>query len=510
MKQSLFLTCLAALCAAPLAIGQNLLTDGDFEFDFAEVYLEFDSPTYWTGFSNAFIVNDLGDGSGGFQSLKLFGFRSGRDTTVGGIAFNNYETNDIPVTPGTTYRFRTLLRSGDDIAAEALEPGTYIISKIEWLDAAGVIMAAYEDRHTMIIDWTDAAGVWEDREIIDIAPAGAVSARTQFLFFYNVTLDLDGRINTSTGAAFADDVIFEVSSEVTPELKASNLLVNGGFEDTTSVSQFDGWTVFGNAGPYSNIIDPDGDGDINDDDGTDFGVNVIRGNTSLVMNQTFEGADNDSGAYQDVPVTAGSSYVFSAVGRNGAGVGDETAANVWDRMTAGNRALIKIEWRDDTDAILGEVEDMVNGEVDTVVGEIPASPATQEEIPYLSVSGVAPAGATKARVFLLHSYTGTGTTEDSGGSSWFDDVCFEQLSTPSVPLVITDISKVGSTATITFDSESGATYSLLRSTAPDALTPGDFTPVVGQDTIPGTGSSAMATDSAATESEVFYTIQQNP
>ncbi|NNC90817.1 MAG: hypothetical protein HKN82_20370 [Akkermansiaceae bacterium] len=89
----------------------------------------------------------------------------------------------------------------------------------------------------------------------------------------------------------------------------------------------------------------------------------------------------------------------------------------------------------------------------------------------------------------------------------YDNINFGPVVT-APPLAIVDITRTGNQADITFQSEAGATYSLLSSTTLNGL--GSFTPVAGQTAIPGTGGEVIASDTGASETFKAYVVQKNP
>ncbi len=77
---------------------------------------------------------------------------------------------------------------------------------------------------------------------------------------------------------------------------------------------------------------------------------------------------------------------------------------------------------------------------------------------------------------------------------------------PPAPPVITDISKSGAVVSVTFSTETGFSYNLLKSTDGMAT----FDPVLTQPSVTGDGTSKVATDNAATEPAAFYRIRRQP
>ncbi len=89
-----------------------------------------------------------------------------------------------------------------------------------------------------------------------------------------------------------------------------------------------------------------------------------------------------------------------------------------------------------------------------------------------------------------------------GSGVFYDNVVFGIA--PSAPPVITQITKSGQVVSVTFPSETGFNYDLVKSTDGMAT----FIPVVTQAVIPGDGTPKVATDNAATEPAAFYRIRR--
>lgn len=89
-----------------------------------------------------------------------------------------------------------------------------------------------------------------------------------------------------------------------------------------------------------------------------------------------------------------------------------------------------------------------------------------------------------------------------GSGVFYDNLVFGIA--PPAPPVITEITKSGQVVSVTFPSETGFNYDLLKST--DGMT--TFIPVASQAVIPGDGSPKVANDNAATEPSAFYQIRR--
>ena len=89
-----------------------------------------------------------------------------------------------------------------------------------------------------------------------------------------------------------------------------------------------------------------------------------------------------------------------------------------------------------------------------------------------------------------------------GSGVFYDNVVFG-FPAPAPP-VVTEITKSGQVVSVTFPSETGFNYDLVKSTDGMAT----FVPVVSQPVIPGDGSSKVATDNDATQPSAFYRIRR--
>lgn len=89
-----------------------------------------------------------------------------------------------------------------------------------------------------------------------------------------------------------------------------------------------------------------------------------------------------------------------------------------------------------------------------------------------------------------------------GSGVFYDNVAFGIA--PSAPPVITQITKSGNLVSVTFPSETGASYDLFKSTDKMAT----FNLVPTQAVIIGDGTTKVATDNAATGPAAFYRIRR--
>lgn len=76
--------------------------------------------------------------------------------------------------------------------------------------------------------------------------------------------------------------------------------------------------------------------------------------------------------------------------------------------------------------------------------------------------------------------------------------------TPSAPFAVTEITKSGNTVNVTFPSETGFNYTLLKSI--DGMV--TFDPVPTQPVISGDGSVKTVTDTAATQPSAYYRVRR--
>lgn len=198
----------------------------------------------------------------------------------------------------------------------------------------------------------------------------------------------------SVAAAVAMTAALGVSSA------QANLLANPGFESPSTspgVEYFGapGWTDFG-GGTYTinNVVEPN----------THGGTQTLK---------TFGGT---SGVFQQFPATSGQTWAASAWVLNSS----------LDQMSGAQIAAVNIEWHGP-----GGFISFIGS------GDVTASSPTNTWI-QKSVSGVAPAGTTGARIVLITgAFAGAG-----GGAPRFDDASFDQVVVPE-PATLGGIAAAG-------------------------------------------------------------------
>ncbi len=169
----------------------------------------------------------------------------------------------------------------------------------------------------------------------------------------------------------------------------ANLLVNSSFEDSIP---FFGWNRF-TQGAAPEISQ----------EGAYDQQNCVK------AFQEFSGKDNWCGLFQNVPVKGNLRYRLSLYMRNGNAEG-------LDQLLDGNTALAKVEWYDEAGEQVG-MQELNTGKNGLTV----ASPTGRWMLNEAVVT--APGNAVQGRVVLLHLYIGN---QFDGGSSWFDNILFEQ------------------------------------------------------------------------------------
>jgi hypothetical protein len=105
---------------------------------------------------------------------------------------------------------------------------------------------------------------------------------------------------------------------------------------------------------------------------------------------------------------------------------------------------------------------------------------------------------------LLQFGFSTTSSNNIASGVFYDNLSFGIA--PPEPPAITALTKSGDLVSVTFPTEAGFTYDLLKSTDGMAT----FNPVISQPVITGDGTSKVATDNAATEPSAFYRIRRQP
>jgi hypothetical protein len=105
---------------------------------------------------------------------------------------------------------------------------------------------------------------------------------------------------------------------------------------------------------------------------------------------------------------------------------------------------------------------------------------------------------------LLQFGFSTTSSNNVASGVFYDNLSFGIA--PPEPPVITAMTKSGDVVSVTFPTETGFTYDLVKSTDGMAT----FIPVLTQPAIPGDGTDKVASDNAATEPSAFYRIRRQP
>lgn len=200
-----------------------------------------------------------------------------------------------------------------------------------------------------------------------------------------VATDLSG--NTSTCSFDVTVLDTEVPNIVCAGSSSSgNLLANPGFETGGIGYGMPNWGVFGNV----------------------FTENVVRrsGLNHAKIFGSFSGGFNVGGFFQGVPAAPGETYTASAY----------MMTPVFDRMQGGNEALVKIEFVDASNNVLGFAES----------ARISAA-STPDLYTYYSATGTAPANTVAINMFVLHLQPAF-----AGGSVFIDDASLERITVPEI------------------------------------------------------------------------------
>ena len=167
--------------------------------------------------------------------------------------------------------------------------------------------------------------------------------------------------------------------------QAQNVLANPSFETVGGIAT--GWTTFGNV--FRERVIP------------------VSGDYSIKLFGNFAPEVNFSGLYQEFPASSGQEWTVSVTATNPA----------FDALQGGNRALVKIEFRDAGGAVLSMGESAALTAASPVGVQSP-----------LSVTTAAPIGATTARVILLFEQQ----ADFAGGSAFCDLVTASVLGSGAV------------------------------------------------------------------------------
>jgi len=157
-------------------------------------------------------------------------------------------------------------------------------------------------------------------------------------------------------------------------------LANGGFEIGED-GKFLNWSDWNNT--ISNI------------NYTTTSTNVLDGGRSAKLFGQFDGGDNESGLFQDVPVAPGEMWLASVWAKNAAS----------DALAGENTASLKMEYLDSDDEPVGT----------NVLTVLDAS-SPDDEWQYVAIRHLIPNTASRARIALQINQTG-----DASGAAVFDD-----------------------------------------------------------------------------------------
>jgi len=236
------------------------------------------------------------------------------------------------------------------------------------------------DFHVFAVEWFP--------ERIDYFVDGVLRAR------HTVSVPRDAMyliINTAVGGnwpGFPDDTTILPQTMLVDYARVYRRnIANESFEDRGPANNQPllGWTTAGNC--YSEPI------------------NARSGTRSGKMFGNFTGAPNSSSMHQEVTVAEGQTWRATSWWRN------------WsqDRMAGGNRALLRLEWRDDAGQVVGAVEQ-------TALDAASPTDVHRE----IALSATAPAGATRLRLALVFTQPAMAV-----GAAFVDDVVLDRVSCPA-------------------------------------------------------------------------------
>ena len=359
------------LACAGQSFGQ--ISNGGFEVGDLDLFLNFDyfpnTFANWTNIPDRTATNVINQVQGpgffhtGASSAKIFGqFNGGPNASL--------ITQTIAAVPGNRYDLSVwgMTSSADPIVGV----GVGFVS-ISFRNGANTLLQL--TTHD-ILDQTSLQDLFTETAFSATAPAGATQATIELGYF-----QLDDSV---TGSAFYDDASLVNAGPATG-------LINPSFDSFVPTPDFQpnaccipGWTK------------PGGNGYIN----RTFSQ---TGNCALIFFGNFNGADNTTIVYQELPVTPGELVEASSV------VGQISG----DTLELDNAAFMNIEFRDASDALL-EVTRLTmlraGGPVDTFI------PGT--------ILATAPANAAVARLqfgFFQSSAIVPGQSFQGRGAAYFDD-----------------------------------------------------------------------------------------
>jgi len=344
-----------------LSSNATQLINRDFEM--------FDGTNYlsWTWYSGVpwNTQNDTANGRSGTNAVWLFG-------QFTGMSASNYSGifQDLPAAQGEVWEASVWAQNRPGDALQGQNRGRL---KLEFLDAA--FTRIDYDQFSMIT--SNSPQYYEQVVIRRVAPTNTAYAR--------IVCELK-QINNANGSVNFDDADLRQLT-----VQDDRTLLNGGFE-VGEESKFLNWSEYGNVLP--NIVHED------------VATNILEGAEALKIFGQFSGWPNKSGVFQDVPVTAGETWLASVWAKNRRG----------DALQGANTARLKLEFV----SAVGE-------RLETNALTILDAAAPDDQWRYFVIRQQAPYGAARARIVLeMNQFA------DAGGAVNFDNAAL-RLVTDSDP-----------------------------------------------------------------------------
>jgi beta-glucanase (GH16 family) len=326
----------------------------------------------WTTWNNVVpnVIHDANTNHArtGTEALEIFGPFNGQS--------NCGAFQDFPAAPGEMWQGSIWGRSrpGDPLGG-----GNSVRLKLEFYDTNSTLLG------TNLLTILNAASStnYQPFTIRRTAPSGASRARFTAEFL---------QANYAGGAVDLDDAQVGLLTAA----NTNRFLLNAGFE-TGQGNEFGEWVAYG-PGTLQNVSrDP-------------LPGNARSGAQCLQMWGAYNGQNNSSGLYQDIPVAPGETWQASIWARNRPG----------DALQVSNQALFKLEFVDASGSALLR---------DQLVAVNAGSPANYQNF---VLRGIAPAGAAYARLVVQLDQVGATT----GGSVNVDDCTLQLVTAQQEPALL--------------------------------------------------------------------------
>ena len=370
-----------SLMLAPTASAQNLLSNPGFEVSDGGVFA-----ADWITFGESPVISDASNDNiflSGDRAAKIFNFDAGCPIIPpSSPKVNGFVQGVTGIEAGKIYTFSgsAYVASAEPLTGDILCESNRALARIAVFDAevGGNEIAGHE---VAIGDSDTPLDQWNEFSISE--PATANARRIEAVIVYIFT-DCDG------GAVYMDDFSMTAND---PPSTPTNLLTNAQFSQTLAT----GWTVFGNAG-----IEPSGS------------FHYSAGGAAFVFGPFSENPDDTSGFFQDVAVTAGTTYELSAFVMSSCNSNPITGQNA-------NRLEGVVSFLDGSGT---EIEGFGATFLDNT--------NSLGEYTNQSVQALAPAGAVTARV-QMNFVQPNGGASGEGGSAFVDDVFFGEATATNAP-----------------------------------------------------------------------------